>query len=134
VIPDRNYTPGQPDVKLKNLYHVVEVAQSLGLLVVAGTEMNSPGHKLVDDFRSPELAPLAPTFLTAAFAVYAHSVMQRECGLGYMSEWARKQFPRLSARSEFYEAAGRALHVGKEHALAGLADDTSPRVVMERLK
>jgi len=134
VIPDRNYTPGRPDVKLKNLYHVVEVAQSLGLLVVAGTEMNSPGHKLVDDFRSPELVSLVPAFLTAAFAVYAHSVMQRECGIGYMSEWAKQQFPRLSVRSEFYEAVGRELRVGRERVLAGLTDDVSPQVIMERLR
>ncbi|MGD0110429.1 MAG: hypothetical protein ABSD48_01030 [Armatimonadota bacterium] len=134
VIPDRNYTPGRPDVKLQNLYHVVEVARGMGLLVVAGTEMNSPGHKLVDDFCSPELVPLVPAFLTAAYAVYAHSVMQKECGLGYMSEWARQEFPELAARSEFYEAVGRALRVGKEHALAGFTDDASPHTIMERLK
>jgi hypothetical protein len=133
VIPDRNYTPGRPDTKLKNLYHVVEVAERLGLLVVAGTEMNSPGHKLVDDFRSAELAPLAPAFLKAAFAVYAHSVLQRQCNLGYVSEWATRHFPRLSARGEFYEAVGRELSVGRERVLVGLGDDANPGTVMERL-
>jgi hypothetical protein len=60
--------------------------------------------------------------------------MQKECGLGYMSEWARQEFPELAARSEFYEAVGRALRVGKEHALAGFTDDASPHTIMERLK
>ena len=133
VIPDRTYTPGRPDTKLKNLYHVVEVAERLGLLVVAGTEMNNPGHKLVDDFRSAELAPLAPAFLKAAFAVYAHSVLQRQCNLGYVSEWAARHFPRLSARGEFYEAVGRELSVGRERVLVGLGDDANPGTVMERL-
>ena len=133
VIPDRNYTPGQPDVKLRNLYRVVAVAERLGLLVVAGTEMNSPGHKLVDDFSSDELSPLAPAFLKAAFAVYAHSVLQRECGLGYVGAWATRHFPRLQDRAGFYETVGRALPVGGEHVLAGLADDASPDAAMERL-
>ncbi|MCU0914148.1 MAG: hypothetical protein MUC88_06255, partial [Planctomycetes bacterium] len=60
VIPDRNYTPGSQDQKVKNLYHVVEVAQKRHLVVVEGTEMNSPGQKFVDDFTTQELAPLLP--------------------------------------------------------------------------
>jgi hypothetical protein len=75
VIPDRNYTPGSQDQKVKNLYHVVEVAQRRHLVIVEGTEMNSPGQKFVDDFNSQELAPLLPVFLRAHI-IYAHSVLQ----------------------------------------------------------
>jgi hypothetical protein len=63
IIPDRNYTPGVKDVKLANLYAVVELAKRRGLPVIVGTEMNSPGNKFVDSFDSAELKPLMPVFL-----------------------------------------------------------------------
>ena len=46
VIPDRNYTPGtgESDIKLKNLKYALELADSRGLPIVCGTEMNSPGQ------------------------------------------------------------------------------------------
>jgi hypothetical protein len=67
VIPDRNYTPGKPDSKLKHLYEVVALAERRGFPVVAGTEMNAPGQKFVDSFSSAELKPLAPIFLRSAY-------------------------------------------------------------------
>ena len=48
VIPDRNYTPGEPDDKVKNLYAVVTLAERRGFPIVAGTEMNAPGQKFVE--------------------------------------------------------------------------------------
>ncbi len=48
VIPDRNYTPGKPESKLKNLYEVVALAERRGFPVIAGTEMNAPGQKFVE--------------------------------------------------------------------------------------
>ena len=57
VIPDRNYTPGSQDQKVKNLYHVVEVAKKRHLVLVEGTEMNSPGQKFVDDFTARRSRP-----------------------------------------------------------------------------
>lgn len=130
VIPDRNYTPEHPDEKLRNLQEVVALADTLGLLVVAGTEMNSPGHKLVDDFSGAELAPLLPLFRRSAYAVYAHSVLQRASRLGYTSEWARRHFPALRHRAEFFAAVGEALVVAREGALDGLSDDASPDAVL----
>lgn len=133
VIPDRNYTPGRPDTKLENLRRVVAVAQQLGLLVVAGTEMNSPGHKLVDDFTSAELAPLLPAFQQASFAIYAHAALQRQAGIGYMSEWATRHFPKLSARAQCYEEIGRGLRPGREDALGSLSAEAGPDEVLRRL-
>ena len=92
VIPDRNYTPGAPDDKVKNLYEVVALAERRGFPVVAGTEMNAPGQKFVDSFSSAELKPLAPIFLRSAYIVYAHSVLQR-------AGWAR--LPQRVGESEF---------------------------------
>ena len=58
IIPDRNYTPGVKDQKLKNLYDVVALAEQHHFPIIVGTEMNSPGNKFVDSFGTAELAPL----------------------------------------------------------------------------
>jgi hypothetical protein len=133
VIPDRNYTPGLPDSKLKNLHEVVALAERRGFPVVAGTEMNAPGQKFVDSFSSAELKPLAPTFLRGALIVYAHSVLQRAGGLGYLSEWAKASFASVTAKNDFFVAAGRALRPGAEAKLGALDAGVSPRQVLDRL-
>jgi hypothetical protein len=134
VIPDRNYTPGAPDDKVKNLYAVVALAERRGFPVVAGTEMNAPGQKFVDSFSSAELKPLAPTFLRSAYIVYAHSVLQRAGGLGYLSEWAKASFASVAAKNDFFAAAGRALRPGAEAKLSALDAGASPRQLLDRLK
>ena len=134
VIPDRNYTPGRPDSKLENLYEVVALAERRGFPVVAGTEMNAPGQKFVDSFSSVELKPLAPTFLRGALIVYAHSVLQRAGGLGYLSEWAKASFASIAAKNDFFVAAGRALRPGGEEKLGALEAEISPQHVLARLQ
>ncbi len=58
IIPDRNFTPGVKDQKLQNLYDVMALAEKLDWPVIAGTEMNSPGNRFVDQFETAELKPL----------------------------------------------------------------------------
>ena len=74
VIPDRNYKQGlgESDAKFKNLKFALELADSRGLPIVCGTEMNSPGQKFVDDFGTRELSEFVPLFLKGAYIVYAH--------------------------------------------------------------
>jgi len=134
VIPDRNYTPGAPSVKLENLYHVVELAEKLHLPVVEGTEMNSPGQKFVDDFASKELEPLVPVFLKGAHIVYAHSVLQRECALGYTSEWAKKNFQNVAGRNKFFQQFGSLLKSEQQDNLAGLSEDVTPEEILAKMK
>ena len=134
VIPDRNYTPGAPDDKVKNLYAVVALAERRGFPVVAGTEMNAPGQKFVDSFSSAELKPLAPAFLRSAYIVYAHSVLQRAGGLGYLSEWAKASFASVAAKNDFFAAAGRALRPGAEEKLSALDAGVSPKQLLASLK
>jgi hypothetical protein len=134
VIPDRNYTPGSPSVKLKNLYQVVEFADKLELPLVVGTEMNSPGQKFVDDFESEELKPLLPVFLKGAHIVYAHSVLQRQCGLGYTSAWAVKSFEGVAAKNRFFERLGRSLQPKHEDNLTGLSDTASPEEILDKIR
>jgi hypothetical protein len=133
VIPDRNYTPGRQDLKVKNLYEVVELAQKRNLVVIGGTEMNSPGQKFVDDFASAELAPLLPVFLQGAHIVYAHSVMQAQCGLGYTSEWATQHFEDTAERNGFYERLGRSMQPDQESNLAGLSEAATPEEILEQV-
>jgi hypothetical protein len=133
VIPDRNYTPGSSSVKLENLYYVIELAEKLHLPVVEGTEMNSPGQKFVDDFASKELEPLVPVFLKGAYIVYAHSVLQQQCGLGYTSDWAGKNFENVEEKNKFFEELGRSLQPQHEDKLAGLSGDVTAEEILDKI-
>jgi hypothetical protein len=132
IIPDRNYTPGVKDGKLKNLYEVVELAGKHHFPVIVGTEMNAPGNKFVDSFGTAELAPLVPVFLRSAHIIYAHSVLQRVGGLGYLSSWAKATFKTVAAKNEFFEKLGRELQPAKEDALASVAVDATPKTILDR--
>jgi len=83
VIPDRNWNladPGERRMKIDNLHAIVEAARKRNLPVIAGTEMNSPGQKFVDDFDSPALAPLRETFADGARFVRDHTIKQQVAG------------------------------------------------------
>jgi hypothetical protein len=134
IIPDRNYTPGVKDVKIKNLYDVIVMAEKNDFPVVVGTEMNAPGNKFVDSFETVELKPLVPIFLKGAHIVYAHSVLQRESGLGYLSGWAKKNFNSVAAKNEFFEKLGRQLQPANEDKLRALPSDVTPETIFARIK
>jgi len=133
VIPDRNYTPGAKDEKTDNLYQVVELAQKLHLPVVEGTEMNSPGQKFVDSFDTEELAPLVPVFLKGAHIVYAHSVLQQKCGLGYTSDWAKKSFKSAAEKNEFFQQLGSTLQPQDEDKLSALSEDVTAKEILDKI-
>jgi len=133
IIPDRNYTPGDKNEKMKNLYHIVELTEKLHLPVVVGTEMNSPGQKFVDSFDTKELSPLVPVFLKGAYIVYAHSVLQQTCGLGYTSEWASRNFKNVAEKNTFFEELGSSLKPQQEEKLAGLSEDATAREILEKV-
>lgn len=133
VIPDRNYTPGVKSEKLANTYSVIELAEKLNLPVVVGTEMNSPGQKFVDDFDSKELVPLVPVFLKGAYIVYAHSVLQQKCGLGYTSNWAENNFESVAEKNEFFEKFGSTLEPEQEDKLGDLSEDTTAQQILDKV-
>ena len=110
IVPDRNWNIADPEtrrVKVRNLYQAVELAEKLALPLNIGTEMNSYGQKLVDDFDAPELAPVRTAFLAGADFIYGHTRMQRVAGLGYQSDWARAHLPARRERNAFYTQVGR---------------------------
>ncbi len=135
IIPDRNFTAGVKDQKLDNLNHIIKLAESLDMPIIVGTEMNSPGLKFVDDFASEELKPLVGIFLKGAHIVYAHSVMQKQCGMGYTSDWAKENFKTRADKNTFFEKLGSTLEVSKEELLGELdqLQQVSPEHVLEKI-
>ena len=139
IIPDRNWNIADAKArraKLKNLYDVVWLAQDLDLPLNVGTELNSAGQKLVDDFDAPELALVRAAFLDGAYFVYGHTILQRALGLGYQSEWARAHLPARRARNEFYAALGKLVPPGELGlaALHALVADMTPAEILAILK
>jgi hypothetical protein len=134
LIPDRNYIPGVKDAKLKNLCDVIALAEKHGFPIVVGTEMNAPGNKFVDAFDTAELKPFVPVFLKGAHIVYAHSVLQRESGLGYLSGWAKKSFANAAGKNDFFEKLGRELQPAGEDHLRGLPADVTPADIFAKIK
>jgi len=132
IIPDRNYTPGVKDQKLRNLYDVVALAEKHHFPVVVGTEMNSPGNKFVDSFGTEELRPLGPVFLRGAHIIYAHSVLQRQSGMGYLSRWAGATFASVPAKNEFFEELGRALRPELEEQLRQMTGKETPAQILAK--
>ena len=116
VVPDRNWNVADPEarrVKVQNLYDVVRLAQELALPLNVGTEMNSFGQRLVDDFDAPELAPVRQPFIDGAYFIYGHTALQRALGLGYQSEWARSCLPSRRERNNFYTRVGYLVPPGR---------------------
>lgn len=131
IIPDRNYKPGVKDHKVANLHAVVETARKRNLFLVAGTEMNSPGNRFVDDFGAAELQPLLPDFVRGAHIVHGHTVMARVAGKGYVSEWATSAFRTAVERNNFYETVGMLVEPGATDVLTTIAPDASAGKVLD---
>ena len=102
--------------------------------ILVGTEMNSPGNKFVDSFDTAELQPLLPVFLRGAHLFYAHSVLQRQSGLGYLSRWAATAFATIPAKNEFFERLGRELRPANEDRLRGLTAAVAPGHILAQIE
>ncbi|NLE44769.1 MAG: hypothetical protein GX620_08610 [Chloroflexi bacterium] len=110
IVPDRNWNISDPairEAKVRNLYDVVALATDLHLPLNVGTEMNSFGQKLVDDFDSLELRPVREAFIDGSYFIYGHTVLERAAGLGYQSAWAARHLPSRPERNAFYVSVGR---------------------------
>lgn len=139
IVPDRNWNIPDPEerrVKQQKLYEVVQLAQELALPLNVGTEMNSFGQKLVDDFDAPALAPVRQAFLDGAYFIYGHTVMQRALGLGYLSAWAQAHLPSRRERNDFYTRVGRQVLPGKAGLarLQQLEPNMSPAEVLSKVE
>lgn len=138
IIPDRNwnYTDAQVrSAKVLELYKVVDLARSLDLPIIVGTEMNKPGQRLVDDLDAEPLRPLRQEFVRGADFCYGHTLLQRALGLGYQSAWSARHLPRRGERNAFYCAVGRAVAPGDEGLarVSALHADLGPDAILGRL-
>jgi hypothetical protein len=138
IIPDRNWNIADPQLrqhKVRNLYRLVVLAQELGLPLNVGTEMNSFGQKLVDDFDASELAAVRQAFLDGAHFIYGHTLLQRTLALGYHSDWAQAHLPTRRQRNEFYTHVGQLVPPGQVGmaALRMMDPGLSPRDIMSNL-
>jgi len=116
IIPDRNWNIADPTLrklKIANLYAVVDLAHKLALPLNIGTEMNSPGQKLVDDLDAPELGRVRQAFLDGAFFIYGHTLLARNTSLGYQSTWGQASFLTRRDRNDFYTKVGRLVPPGR---------------------
>jgi len=71
--------------------------------------MNAHGQRFVDDFEAPELKPLLPAFLEGVHILYAHTFLQKEAGMGYLSPWAQSQFKSVADKNRFFIRLGERL-------------------------
>lgn len=134
IVPDRNWNivdPEQRQRKVQHLYHVVDVARELALPLNVGTEMNSFGQKLVDDFDAPELAPVRQAFLDGAYFIYGHTKLARACGMGYQSAWAKAALPTRAERNAFYTRVGYLIPPGT--APLPIDSSMSPAEILSKL-
>lgn len=111
IIPDRNWNlrdPIEKTAKVANLRKAIEAARDLRMPLCVGTELNKLGLPFVDDFSAAELQPYVSDFLEGAFFLWGHTVLARNAGTGWASEWAVSRFGSdLAARNAFYTAVGR---------------------------
>jgi hypothetical protein len=138
IVPDRNWNIADAEtkrVKVQNLYDLVALAQAMELPLNVGTEMNSFGNKLIDDFDAAELAPVRQPFLDGAYFVYGHTTLQRQLGLGYQSDWANAHLPARRARNDFYTRIGKAVPPGEIGArrLSGISPEHDPTAILRRI-
>lgn len=115
LIPDRNWNvqdEKERASKVERLHQVLDLAQSLDLPLLAGTEMNKAGQRLIDDFDAPALAPYRQAFVDGADFIWGHTVMTRELQSGFGSEWAKRFLPNRGQRVRFYTEVGHRIAPG----------------------
>jgi len=110
IIPDRNWNIKDPEIKhikLNNLYKIIKYANQADLPIIVGTEMNSDGQVMVDNFDAPELEPLIESFINGAYFIYGHTQMQSIWKMGYQSQWTHTQFNQRKNKNDFFAQVGR---------------------------
>ena len=73
---------------------------------------------------------MVPIFLKGAHILYAHTVLQRAAGMGYLSHWAEKCYCSVSEKNAFFEAFGKAVEP-RQAALLKVNDQMSPDDILK---
>ena len=133
IIPDRNWNIKDPEAKktkLEKLYQFADLAHTHDLPLVIGTEMNAYGQRFVDDFNAPELEPLTDAFIEGALIVYAHTILQGHCGMGYLSPWARDHFLSAKEKNDFFREAGEIMDPFSVEIVDGIGPEMAPEEIL----
>ena len=112
LIPERNWNVADPEErgrKMAEFGKLMELSRSLHLPVLAGTEMNKPGQRLIDDLDVEALCPYRPDFMRGADFASGHTLLLRALGQGYYSDWSRQNLPDGVEWVAFYTQVGRAV-------------------------
>lgn len=134
IIPDRNWNLKDPEQRKRKaaLFHqFVEAARERDMPVLVGTEMNAYGQRFVDDFEVPEMAPLTDDFIAGAHILHAHTVLQKQAGLGYLSAWAKSRFASTREKNAFYREVGARLSAGQYMALSSVTGASTPESILD---
>jgi hypothetical protein len=139
IIPDRNWNIHDPELrklKVENLNHFIQQANKLDLPINVGTEMNSFGNKIVDDFSVPELFHHYQTFLDGAYFIYGHSRLSQIAGLGYQSEWSKVHLPTRKQKNHFFATAGELIPPGniRKEPYVNINSELTPEEILTILK
>lgn len=133
IIPDRNWRlkdPEQKKVKVAKLHEIVERCEKQGFPIVSGTEMNAHGQLFVDQFDAPEMEPVTDACIRGAMVFYGHTVLQRAHGIGYLSDWAMKNFNDVHAKNAFYQRIGETADPARDDAASTVNSNMSPDQVL----
>jgi len=60
-------------------------------------------------------------------------VLQQKCGLGYTSNWARKNFKSTAEKNEFFREVGSLLQPEQENRLISITEDATPGQILEKI-
>ena len=133
IIPDRNWNIKDPEtkkVKVAKLYDFVEQAQARDLPILVGTEMNAYGQRFVDDFGAPELELLRPAFLEGVYVFHAHTLLQGQAGMGYLSDWAKQTFSSTAEKNRFYAKVGEMVAAPGQAFIDRLTPTATPEEII----
>ncbi|MCC8109395.1 MAG: hypothetical protein LIQ30_10235 [Planctomycetes bacterium] len=137
IIPERNWNIADPDMKKRKLAALekfMNAARRRHIPVAAGTELNAPGQKFVDDFARPELAPYVTDFMEAAYLVYGHTVLEGAARMGLASDWADAAFPNDPAGANaFYTQVGRLVDPYTPPELGNIPADATPKAILDAI-
>ena len=109
IVPDRNWNVPDPEKSARliaELNKIVEACRKRNIPLVAGTEMNAPGLKIVDDFDHPALAPILGDFVNGAAILAAHTMLEPS-GMGFCSPWSKAKFADKAARNNWFANFGK---------------------------
>jgi hypothetical protein len=109
LIPERNWNVPESErgEKVANLDAAIAAARDLGMPILAGTEMNKYGQRLVDNFDAEALKPHLEEFRKGANIAWGHTLLKQTAGIGYTGEWSESYFgAKTGEKNEFFKSVG----------------------------